>query len=73
MARIKEVVFEMGGLIALPNYENFRVYYGERVQIEEGDDPKRVRDAVIARVKKRVDAEVEETKRLAERAAKRKK
>lgn len=71
MPKLKEVVYEVGGLVALPNYENFRVYYGERVVIEEGDDPKKVREAVIARVQKRVSNEIEDTKREAERAAKR--
>lgn len=71
MAKLKEVVFEVGGLVKLPDYENVRVYYGERLLLEEGDDPAEVKRKLVARVKKKVEAEIAEAKADARKAARR--
>lgn len=69
MAKLKEVVYETGGLVMLPGYENVRVYYGERLLLEEDDDPAEVKRKLVARVKKKVETEIAEAKADAKAAA----
>lgn len=69
MPKLKEVVYEVGGLVALDNYENFRVYYGERLILKDGEDAKEVKANLIARVEKVVESKIAEVKEEAARAS----
>lgn len=73
MAKIVEIVCETGGLVSLPDYENFRVYYGERVQVEKGEDAKEVKRQLIKRIEAFVEQKIEDTKREQRAARKRSK
>ena len=73
MAKIVEIVYETGGLVSLPDYENFRVYYGERVQVEKGEDAKEVKRQLIKRIEAFVEQKIEDTKREQRAARKRSK